>query len=156
MKLSRTTCCRHDQLSLSIRSETLSSVVGDGCSSGIMEMVHGIHLSVHIEVDVPSPILFIKPAWRASLPAITARQILEADLGNVASMKSTSEKYRPFSTLEHNVSGCVSSLHPCLPNIAWLKSAKSLKPMPPRDFGVKSHSQERQCIFFLPSSRPHH
>jgi hypothetical protein len=50
----------------------------------------------------------------------------------------------------------VSNLHPCFANIAWLKRAKSRKPMPPEHFGVDSHTQDLQCIFFFPFSTPHH
>jgi hypothetical protein len=39
--------------------------------------------------------------------------------------------------------------------MVWLKRTRSRNPMPRRDFGVHNHSQQRQCIFFFSSSKPH-
>jgi hypothetical protein len=39
--------------------------------------------------------------------------------------------------------------------MALLNSTKSRKPIPPKPFGVESHSHDLQCIFRRPSSIPH-
>jgi hypothetical protein len=84
------------------------------------------------------------------------RHVYEEDLGVEEFQKSQSGWYRALRTLAQREDGSVRRRQHCFPNMAWLNNERSLNPIPPSDFGVVSHSHERQCSFFFPFSIPHH
>jgi hypothetical protein len=92
----------------------------------------GIQLAIRIFTDHSLPMPHWIPCLNKYRPNNILLKVQEDDRGFVAFQKSESGKYLPLRTRAHREFGSVSSLHPCLASIAWLKRAKSRKPMPPK------------------------
>jgi hypothetical protein len=103
IKLFLITVSFHVQFSESISSETVFNGVLPMCTDGVIDLTPGIHLSVHIDTDAPSPMRFIKPKDNASGPATIARQVADALQGTHACIKLESGKYFVFNTLPHRL-----------------------------------------------------
>ena len=84
----------------SINGQTFESVSSSSREDNIIgEYFRGSHLSAHMSINLPSPILHITPFLKTYLPSIMLCHAYEAELGLAASMIVPFGKYLDLNTL---------------------------------------------------------
>ena len=96
------------------------------------------------EIDEPFPTISLRPLERSSLPKSILLQANEGLVPREAGRKEPLGKYLLFKNLLRSEEGEDKILHACLARRAWLKVSISLKPIPPRTFGMHNLSQLNQ------------
>ena len=129
---------------LRIRSDTLRILVVFAGQEIFREFNRGIQLSLQIWMFWPLLTLQMVPFFRSSRPSSMPFQVGEEFDGKLVSSRFPWGKYFALSNLAQRLSGLCRRRQACLARRAWLKRARSRKPMPPLSFGLVILSQASQ------------
>jgi hypothetical protein len=127
-----------------IKSDTLRILVVFAGREIFSEFDRGIQLSLQIWMFWPLFTLQMVPFFNSSSPCSMPFQVGEEFAGKLVSSRFPCGKYFAFSNLAHRLSGNYRRCQACLARSAWLKRARSRKPMPPLSFGLVILSQASQ------------
>lgn len=144
----------YESESISLKTIISSSIFNNGCRNLFVEWLR-IQLSFRIWIEAPLPTLQHEPLYRIGLAAVMLFNTKEILGKSVASKKWYLRKYWAVKHRNSRDSWSCINLQHCFANIARLNFHKSLKPIPPNDFGIVSLSQLNQWIFLSFPTWPH-
>ena len=119
--------------------------------AGIGRVV-GSQGSFHIKIENLVPTLLISPLLKRRSSRCYTTPSIYREYDRIGSKGDAFLKYRPLKTRENKVLGFSIKHQNCFPNIAVLKSVRSLNPSPPSYLLWHSSSYDFQSYIFFPNS----